>query len=273
MQFAGNLGVRGLRVQKSGSAAETWPAIARELLSRRAHHERKTRETDISIDVDLDAEGPIHIDSGHGFFNHMLEQLAKHGGCAFHDLPRDVLELQRLEDAAHVGVYPLGERRDLPGEALGLLRGADERLDRPLRRSHALLGLGHHPVRLLRGLALQVGALRAQALEEARDLTGEILRAVVEGPELARDDLEAPALVPEVRGLDGQVEGDEAGALRDVLDASEELDAVVHRLVDLAEGLGARLVACGDLRHREPLGDDGLPGTLGRGEEARALLS
>lgn len=103
MQFAGNLGVRGLRVQKSGSAAETWPAIARELLSRRAHHERKTRETDISIDVDLDAEGPFHTDSGHGFFNHMLEQLAKHGGFSLQLTCKGDLEIDEhhtVEDCA-----------------------------------------------------------------------------------------------------------------------------------------------------------------------------
>jgi imidazoleglycerol-phosphate dehydratase/histidinol-phosphatase len=103
MQFAGNLGVRGLRVQKDGAPAETWPAITRELLARRAHHERKTRETDIRIDVDLDAEAPIHIDSGQGFFNHMLEQLAKHGGFSLQleckgDL--DIDEHHTVEDCA-----------------------------------------------------------------------------------------------------------------------------------------------------------------------------
>ncbi len=80
MAFARNLGVRGLRVQKNGSPQETWPAIVTELLSRRARYERSTKETSISIDIDLDAEGPIHIGTGHAFFDHMLEQLAKHGG-------------------------------------------------------------------------------------------------------------------------------------------------------------------------------------------------
>lgn len=103
MQFAGNLGVRGLRVVRGGTRAETWPAITHELLARRAHYERKTKETDIRIDVDLDAEGPIQIDSGHGFFNHMLEQLAKHGGFSLQlackgDL--DIDEHHTVEDCA-----------------------------------------------------------------------------------------------------------------------------------------------------------------------------
>jgi imidazoleglycerol-phosphate dehydratase / histidinol-phosphatase len=82
LEFAKNLGVRGIRVQKTGSANETWPAIAADLLSRRATMERETRETRIRIALNLDAESPIEIDTGHPFFNHMLEQLAKHAGIS-----------------------------------------------------------------------------------------------------------------------------------------------------------------------------------------------
>jgi imidazoleglycerol-phosphate dehydratase/histidinol-phosphatase len=80
MEFARNLGVRGLRVQKAGPPTQTWPAIAAELLSRRATVERATKETSIRIAVDLDAESPIEISTGHAFFDHMVEQLARHGG-------------------------------------------------------------------------------------------------------------------------------------------------------------------------------------------------
>ncbi|MEO8308237.1 MAG: bifunctional histidinol-phosphatase/imidazoleglycerol-phosphate dehydratase HisB [Pseudomonadota bacterium] len=82
LEFARNLGVRGLRVQIAGPAGETWPALANELLSRRATFTRTTKETHIDIQLDLDAEGPISIATGHGFFDHMLEQLARHGGFA-----------------------------------------------------------------------------------------------------------------------------------------------------------------------------------------------
>ncbi len=40
---------------------------------------RKTNETDISISLNLDGTGKYDIETGIGFFNHMLEQLAKHG--------------------------------------------------------------------------------------------------------------------------------------------------------------------------------------------------
>lgn len=47
--------------------------------SRRAEIARKTKETDIRIKLDLDGSGKSDVASGVGFFDHMLEALAKHG--------------------------------------------------------------------------------------------------------------------------------------------------------------------------------------------------
>jgi imidazoleglycerol-phosphate dehydratase/histidinol-phosphatase len=80
LEFAANLGVRGLRVRVAGDPSETWPAIATELLARRATVERVTRETAVRVSVDLDDETPPQARTGIGFFDHMLEQLGKHGG-------------------------------------------------------------------------------------------------------------------------------------------------------------------------------------------------
>jgi len=82
LQFARNLGIRACKLALNGDAAETWPAIVADLLARRARIERVTRETAIKVSVDLDAEGPAHAQTGIGFFDHMLEQIAKHGGFA-----------------------------------------------------------------------------------------------------------------------------------------------------------------------------------------------
>ena len=84
MEFAANLGVQGLRILLNGDAPHTWPAVAQGILgqARRAQAHRKTKETDIHVDIDLSRDGPSAIHTGLGFFDHMLEQIAKHGGFA-----------------------------------------------------------------------------------------------------------------------------------------------------------------------------------------------
>jgi imidazoleglycerol-phosphate dehydratase/histidinol-phosphatase len=122
LEFARNLGLRGLLVRKDGSDSETWPEVVRSLSARRSHIERRTRETNIKVSVGLDATAPIQVATGIGFFDHMLEQLAKHGGFALElncqgDLQID--EHHTVEDCA----LALGEalRRAL-GTKVGIAR-------------------------------------------------------------------------------------------------------------------------------------------------------
>jgi imidazoleglycerol-phosphate dehydratase/histidinol-phosphatase len=79
--FADNLGIRGFKL---GEGNWTWADIAHVLCAapRRAQVERVTRETRIRVDVDLDRAAAPVVASGLDFFDHMLEQLGKHGGFA-----------------------------------------------------------------------------------------------------------------------------------------------------------------------------------------------
>jgi imidazoleglycerol-phosphate dehydratase / histidinol-phosphatase len=82
LQLAQNLGIRGIRVKANGAEGLTWDEIVADLAQsqRIATVNRKTKETDIQVNVNLDRESPVHISTGLGFFDHMLEQIARHGG-------------------------------------------------------------------------------------------------------------------------------------------------------------------------------------------------
>jgi imidazoleglycerol-phosphate dehydratase/histidinol-phosphatase len=82
MTLADNMGIGGFLLGPGGQPVdgyENWPSITHQLINRprRATVERKTNETDIRVEVDLDASG-TSIDTGIGFFDHMLDQIASH---------------------------------------------------------------------------------------------------------------------------------------------------------------------------------------------------
>ena len=80
LQFAANLGVRGFRL----GPELNWEAIAHTLCDapRVGDVIRNTKETRISVSVDLDHARDARIATGIGFFDHMLEQVGKHAGIA-----------------------------------------------------------------------------------------------------------------------------------------------------------------------------------------------
>ncbi len=77
-QLANNLGCKALIIGKDGM---NWQKIAEILFAgeRTAEVIRTTKETDISVKVNLDGNGKCDIRTGLGFFDHMLEQIGKHG--------------------------------------------------------------------------------------------------------------------------------------------------------------------------------------------------
>jgi imidazoleglycerol-phosphate dehydratase/histidinol-phosphatase len=101
LQFAANLGVRGFKLE----AGCDWNDIAHALCDapRRAEVVRDTNETRIRVAVDLDRRADARVSSGIGFFDHMLQQLGKHGGFALQlDCvgDRQVDEHHSVEDCA-----------------------------------------------------------------------------------------------------------------------------------------------------------------------------
>ena len=133
LEFAANLGIAGIRIRLGGDARETWPAIARQIIqsSRCARVERNTKETQVRVAVDLSCEGPTSIATGLGFFDHMLEQIARHGGFALQLECRGDLHIDEhhtIEDCA-LGLgaalrQALGDKRGIA--RYGFLLAMDE---------------------------------------------------------------------------------------------------------------------------------------------------
>jgi imidazoleglycerol-phosphate dehydratase/histidinol-phosphatase len=126
IEFAGNLGCRAIYVSEERNedavlCTTDWKVISRFLTGqpRRSFIKRKTNETDIIAEIDLDGTGKNIISTGIGFFDHMLEQVSRHSGIdialrASGDLHVD--EHHLVEDTAIV----LGQALD---RALGSRKG------------------------------------------------------------------------------------------------------------------------------------------------------
>lgn len=90
--------------------AENWQQIYNflKLPLRISEHVRKTNETDIFIHLNLDGSGKSNIDTGLNFFNHMLEQISRHGSIDLTIKAKGDLHIDEHHTIEDVGIA-LGE--------------------------------------------------------------------------------------------------------------------------------------------------------------------
>lgn len=81
VQMGHNMGITPIRYDRKNNG---WSRIATELIEKKrtATVERNTRETQITISVDLDDASHSSFNTGIAFFDHMLDQIATHGGIS-----------------------------------------------------------------------------------------------------------------------------------------------------------------------------------------------
>ncbi|HST44175.1 MAG TPA: bifunctional histidinol-phosphatase/imidazoleglycerol-phosphate dehydratase HisB [Luteimonas sp.] len=122
MAFADNLGIRGFHLRTPGFGGSwDWDGIAHVLVDapRQARVQRTTRETRIRVGLDLDRAADPRVATGLQFFDHMLEQIGKHGGIALEVEAEGDLHIDEHHTVEDTGIA-LGQALR---EALGDKRG------------------------------------------------------------------------------------------------------------------------------------------------------
>jgi imidazoleglycerol-phosphate dehydratase len=93
-------------------------------MTRRAARRRTTAETDIDLELDLDGSGTSDVSTGLPFFDHMLDQLGRHGGFDLRIDATGDLHVDGHHTVEDVGIT-LGEAfRDAVGDKAGVRRFA-----------------------------------------------------------------------------------------------------------------------------------------------------
>ncbi len=89
---------------------------------RTASVERKTKETEVNVELDLDGTGEYDITTGIAFFDHMLESFARHGAFDLRIAAKGDLAVDTHHTIEDVGIT-LGQAvREALGSAAGIRR-------------------------------------------------------------------------------------------------------------------------------------------------------
>jgi imidazoleglycerol-phosphate dehydratase len=91
---------------------------------RRSHQHRETKETTVDIQLDVDGSGVATASTGIPFFDHMLEQLGKHGGLDLSVAAQGDLEIDLHHTIEDVGIVLGTALQDALGDKAGVRRFA-----------------------------------------------------------------------------------------------------------------------------------------------------
>jgi imidazoleglycerol-phosphate dehydratase len=139
---------------------------------RRATITRKTKETDISVAVDLDGTGKARITTGIGFFDHMLDQVARHSLIDVTIKAKGDLHVDQHHTVEDVGIV-LGQAiRKALGDMKGITRYADVHLPMDEAMTRVAIDISGRPY-----LVWKVSLTRAKIGEMDSELFREFFQA------------------------------------------------------------------------------------------------
>lgn len=134
---------------------------------------RKTKETDITAEINLDGRGSAEIDTGIGFFDHMLTAFAVHGGFDLKLRCRGDLEVDGHHSVEDIGIV-LGKLfAGALGDKKGIARFACEYVPMDDALARSVLDISGRPY-----LVYNAGHLTGYIGTYDADLTEEFFRAV-----------------------------------------------------------------------------------------------
>ena len=114
-------------------------------MSRTAQITRKTKETDISVAIDLDGKGVSTIDTGIGFFDHMLTALSKHSGIDMNVTCKGDLEVDAHHSVEDTGIV-LGQAvAQALGGKTGIRRYGEARIPMDEALGEAVIDISGRP--------------------------------------------------------------------------------------------------------------------------------
>ncbi|PNG25409.1 imidazoleglycerol-phosphate dehydratase HisB [Methylocella silvestris] len=141
---------------------------------RAASISRKTRETEITVSVDLDGTGAAEISTGVGFFDHMLEQLARHSLIDISVAAKGDLHIDQHHTVEDTGIALGQALRQALGERAGIARYADALLPMDETLTRAAIDVSGRPF-----LVFKTEFPRAKIGEFDTELVREFFQAFV----------------------------------------------------------------------------------------------
>ncbi len=145
------------------------------MTDRKATVERRTKETDIAVTVNLDGAGKAEISTGVGFFDHMLDQVARHGLIDLSVTARGDTHIDQHHTVEDVGItFGQALARAL-GDMKGISRYADTHLPMDEALTRCAIDISGRP-----HLVWKVGFSRGKIGEFDTELFREFFQAVAQ---------------------------------------------------------------------------------------------
>jgi len=114
-------------------------------MSRTADIHRKTRETDISVSINLDGSGKSDLETGIGFFDHMLESFSKHSGIDLNVRAKGDLHVDMHHTVEDTGIVIGQAIKQALGDFAGITRFAHAYIPMDETLSRASIDLCKRP--------------------------------------------------------------------------------------------------------------------------------